>query len=223
MLNSKDMTLTKIIDITLPITAELPAWPGSPGLVVSDVASIDEDGYHETSFSMGCHYGTHIDAPSHFLKSGATVDVLPLDVLIGKAYVANLCGKASVTADDLSRLALPNGVERLLIRTDNSQLWSAGEMHFREDFSALTLDGAEWLIDQSLSLVGVDGLSVQRFHDSNRTHEILLSAGVVIVEGLNLGGVDEGLYELICLPLPVVGAEASPARVVLRKLEKPDP
>ncbi len=211
--------LTKIIDITLPITANLPVWPGSPGLTLSQVAALDDDGYNETFLSMGCHYGTHIDAPSHFLKSDATVDTLPLETLIGSAYVANLCGTAAITASDLSRLVLPEGAERLLIKTDNSKLWSEGDKPFRKDFSALTLDAAEWLVDRSFSLIGVDGLSVQLFHESNRTHELLLSAGVVILEGLNLAEVDEGGYELICLPLPLVGAEAAPARVVLRCLE----
>lgn len=208
--------LTRIVDISLPLTSTLPCWPGTPGLEVRTVAQLEERGYNETHVSLGAHVGTHVDAPSHFLESEKTVDTLPLEVLIGEAYVADVPGEPAITAAILETLVLPRDVERILFKTDNSRLWTAGDQPFREDFVALTLDGAEWLVTHGVRLVGIDYLSIQRFHDSNQTHIALLEAGVVIVEGLNLSGVVGGKCELLCLPLAIAGVEGAPARAVLR-------
>lgn len=164
------------------------------------------------------HVGTHVDAPWHFLKNGATVEQLPLDILIGPAIVAYLPGASAITASDLADLALPTGTKRLLLRTSNSELWAAGVTEFRTDYVALTADAARWVVDQSIYLIGVDYLSVQRYEDDPLTHQILLEAGVIILEGLNLAGVRPGVYELICLPIHLVGADGAPARVVLRRV-----
>lgn len=93
----------------------------------------------------------------------------------------------------------------------------AGASEFNKDFVALTVEAAEWLAKAGIGLVGIDYLSIQLFEDSSRTHEALLEAGIVILEGLNLHGIEPGSYELICLPLAICGAEGAPARVVLRK------
>jgi len=209
--------LKTVFDITLPITPELPLWPGTPGLEVTQVAQLEVDGYSETRICIGSHVGTHVDAPSHFLDSETTVDKLPLQILIGETLVVDLRGELSITAEILERLALPSGLERLLLKTDNSKLWVAGNRDFYKDYVALTLDGAEWLVDRGIRLVGIDYLSIQRFNDSNKTHSILLAANIIIIEGLNLTRVPVGFYELICLPLPIAGAEGAPARVLLRQ------
>ena len=159
-----------------------------------------------------------MDAPAHFLADGAAVDALPLDVLVGPAFVASLPEAESVSAVDLAGLHLPQGTSRLLLKTRNSGLWSAHPGEFRTDYVALTADAAQWLVDRHVRLVGVDYLSVQRYGDSPRTHQLLLAAGVVIVEGLDLSRVAAGPYELICLPLRLTGAEGAPARAVLRRL-----
>lgn len=164
------------------------------------------------------HIGTHVDAPWHFLEDGATVEQLPLDIMIGPATVAYLSEVSAVHASDLADLALPQGTKRLLLRTRNSELWAAGVTEFREDYVALAADAARWLVDQGIRLIGVDYLSVQRYKDSPLTHQILLVAGVIIIEGLNLANVQPGAYELICLPLRLVGADGAPARAVLRRL-----
>jgi arylformamidase len=157
-----------------------------------------------------------VDAPSHFLVNGATVEQLSLEVLIGTAVVAYLPKVSAIAASDLEDLALPSGIERLLLRTRNSELWEAGVAEFRKDYVALTLDAAQWVVDQNISLIGVDYLSVQRYGDSALTHQVLLESGVVILEGLNLADIKPGGYELICLPIRLVGAEGAPARAVLR-------
>ena len=164
------------------------------------------------------HVGTHVDAPWHYLEDGNTVEQLPLDVLVGPAIVAYLPGVSAVTTGDLASVTLPTDTERLLLRTRNSELWAAEVTEFREDYVALTVDAARWVVDQGIRLVGVDYLSVQRYDDSPLTHQILLKADVIILEGLNLADVQPGAYELVCLPMLLVGAEGAPARAVLRHL-----
>ena len=119
-------------------------------------------------------------------------------------------------------LNLPSGIVRLLLRTRNSELWSVKIPEFKKDFVALTHDAAQWIVDKGIRLVGVDYLSVQRFYDDSRTHQILLGADVIALEGLDLSEVKPGFYELICLPLKLVGAEGAPTRVVLRQMPQPD-
>jgi len=166
------------------------------------------------------HIGTHVDAPWHFVSGGKTVEQLSLEVLIGTAVVAHLPQINAVTPEDLEALALPPNTQRLLLRTRNSQLWANKVSEFQTDFVALTADAAQWVVNQGIQLIGVDYLSVQRYYDSPLTHEILLGAGVVIVEGLNLTDVTPGLYDLVCLPLKLVGSDGAPARAVL--IEKDD-
>ena len=168
--------------------------------------------------TMSSHTGTHIDAPRHFVEGGATVENLCLETLNGEVFVASVTDVETISAKELELAGLPEGVERLLLKTSNSDLWSLGCGTFQKNFVALTLDGAEWLIRRGVKLVGIDYLSIQRFHDSNETHRVLLGNGVIVVEGLNLAYVEAGSYELLCLPLPIVGAEGAPARVVLRCL-----
>ena len=161
------------------------------------------------------HVGTHVDAPCHFLQEGTAVEELSLDVLIGPAYVAYLPEVKAVTSADLEELNLPPNTTRLLLCTTNSQLWANNVTEFNNDFVALTADGAQWLADKGIRLIGVDYLSVQRYYDSTLTHEILLKAGIIILEGLNLTNVTAGMYKLVCLPIKLVGSDGAPARAVL--------
>jgi len=211
--------LSDIIDISMPLHPHMPTWPGSVGFRLIRVMRL-EAGDPANVSRLGCdvHMGTHVDAPRHFLENGDTVEQLPLETLIGPAVVAYLPGVDAITADDLADLALPSGTKRLLLRTRNSDLWTARVNEFREDYVALTADAARWVVEQGICLIGVDYLSVQCYDDSPLTHQILLEEGIIILEGLNLAGVQPGIYELICLPLRLVGAEAAPARAVLRRM-----
>jgi arylformamidase len=122
-----------------------------------------------------------------------------------------------VTAPDLAAARIPLRTKRLLIKTSNSKFWARGETEFHTDYVGLGPDAAEWLVQRKIELVGVDYLSVAPWKESRPTHQILLSAGVVVVEGLDLSGVTPGSYELICLPLKLVGSDGAPARAVLMK------
>ena len=211
--------MDEIIDISLPLRPSLPIWPDSVGFRLTPTMRLEADEeYNVSRLDCDLHVGTHVDAPWHCVENGTTVDRLPLDILIGPAVVACLPEVGAVRGTDLADLKLPTGTKRLLLRTRNSELWAAEVTEFREDYVALTVDAARWVVDQGIRLVGVDYLSVQRYDDSPLTHQILLKADVIILEGLNLADVQPAAYELICLPLCLVGAEGAPARAVLRHL-----
>jgi arylformamidase len=207
------------IDITLPLSGDLPAWPGSSGFALQQTKSLTSgDEANETRLETNVHFGTHIDAPLHFIEDGCPVDRLALNVMIGPAVVAWLPNCPAVTAAELEMLRLPGGTRRLLLHTDNSRLWADEEKTFCTNFVALTEDGAQWVVDHGIDLIGIDYLSVQPLSDEPGVHRILLENDTIILEGLNLNAVEAGCYELVCLPLRLVGAEGAPARAVLIKV-----
>jgi arylformamidase len=206
-----------IYDISLSISPNLPTWPGDPGLKLEQYASMDKgDHYNATQISSSVHLGTHVDAPRHFLNDGSAVEQLPLEVLTGPCYVTQLPdGIEAITAEVLDRTEITSEMKRVLFGTSNSHYWAKGESKFQTDFVAITEDGAEWLVERGVQLVGVDYLSVAPYNDSIPTHAALLKAGVVIVEGLNLSNIMRGFYDLYCLPLKITGSDGAPARAIL--------
>jgi arylformamidase len=205
-----------IYDISLPISASLVVWPGDPPVSITAVAHLDRGDHATVSrLEMSAHTGTHVDAPAHFIQGGVGVDALDLSALVGLALVAEVREADALTADVLAELAIPLGAERVLFRTRNSNLWAQGKREFDEDFVAITEDGARWLIERGIRLVGVDYLSVGPFSAPRPTHQMLLQAGIVLVEGLNLSGIRPGIYQFMCLPLRIVGADGAPARAIL--------
>jgi arylformamidase len=211
--------LSAIIDISVPLKPDMPTWPDSVGLRLIRTMSLEAgDKANVSRLDCDVHMGTHVDAPWHFLNDGFTVDEMSLDVLIGPATVAYLPEASVITANELADLNLASGIQRLLLKTRNSGLWAAGVTKFRKDYVALSADASRWVVDRGIRLVGIDYLSVQCYEDNPLTHQILMQAGVIIVEGLNLAGVQAGSYELICLPIRLVGADGAPVRAVLRPL-----
>jgi arylformamidase len=206
-----------IYDISLTISPSLPTWPGDPGLTLEQFEAMDSGAHvNVTKISTSVHMGTHVDAPHHFLNDGRTVEDLPLDVLTGPCYVTQLPdGIDAITAEVLDRTEITADMKRVLFGTSNSHFWAHGETEFQEEFVAITEDGAEWLVERGVQLVGVDYLSVAPFGDSEPTHKVLLKAGVVVVEGLNLSMVMRGFYDLYCLPLKIAGSDGAPARAIL--------
>lgn len=207
--------MVKILDISVGLHSQLPTWPGGLKFQLQPTKTIDQHGVNVSKINSSVHVGTHVDAPSHFIDGGNTVEQLPLEALIGRAVVISATDVTAITADLLNKLNIPQDTERLLFKTSNSQLWSQGISEFQQDYVALTADAAQWVVDAGIQLVGVDYLSVQRFNDSPLTHQILLTAGVVILEGINLAEIAPGEYQLICLPLKIIGSEGAPARAVL--------
>lgn len=196
----------------------MPAWPGSTPFELVWTRRLDQ-GNSSNNSKLCCdsHAGTHVDAPYHFTMDGLTVDQLPLKTLIGPCRVVSLKNIPVIDVEVLESLALPDDVNRLLFKTDNSDRWTS-QNRFDDEYVCLADEAAKWLVRHTILLVGIDYLSIGSYRDGVKTHQILLSGGIIIIEGLNLSCVDAGDYELICLPLNPKGAEAAPARVVLRSL-----
>jgi arylformamidase len=207
----------KIYDLTLTLTADFPAWPGDPEIQLGRVSKLEDgENCNVSALSLSVHSGTHLDAPYHFIADGQTVDKLPLEVLMGAAQVVQIPDACKlITAEVLKEAGIAPETQRLLLRTQNSHYWANPPYRFKTQFTAISADGAAYLVERGIKLVGIDYLSVAPFRASRPTHVILLSAGIIPVEGLNLANVPAGFYQLYCLPLKLAGADGAPARVVL--------
>jgi arylformamidase len=208
--------VSRIYDISVPITDGGVTYPGNPPIRVSYQQAISKGaGANVSEISFGSHTATHIDAAKHFIDDGASVDAIPLELLIGPALVIAFpddvmsIGRAQLMAHPIK------GHERVLLRTRNSCFW--GKPDFVRDYTYLAPDGADYLVELGVRLVGIDYLSIEQFQSGDhRTHLTLLGNGTVIIEGLNLLAPRAGIYELICLPLLMQGIDGAPARAVLR-------
>lgn len=209
-------TEQKILDITVPLSTSLVVWPGHKPPSITRRSDLSK-GDHSTNSNLafGAHAGTHVDAPAHFIPGGSLVDTLDLNLLIGEVLVVDAAQVAALSADILDSFSIPSGTKRVLFRTRNSQRWFNNEPEFNEAYVGITKSGAQWLVDRGVRLVGTDYLSVAAYAENVPAHRVLLGAGIILVETLNLHDVAPGVYELICLPLKISGAEAAPARVVL--------
>ena len=209
-------------DISLPITEDLPTWPGDPVIILDKISQISEgEVANLTHISSSVHIGTHIDAPYHFLGNGETVENIPLDLLVGPAEVIEISTDQDITAKDLQNVGVTGKNKRLLVKTSNSNFWAEGVSEFQEDFISLKPEAAAYLVDCGVEVVGIDYLSIGPFSDPEPTHRVLLKAGVLIIEGLDLSRIDPGTYRLMCLPLKIVGSDGAPARVLLQEESSP--
>ena len=207
----------KIHDISITVTPELPVWPGDPPIVLERVSKMEEGEHNNVSqMAMSVHVGTHVDAAYHFIADGNTIEQLPLEALVGPAQVVELPGDCmSITEEVLKMAEITAGVERVLFKTRNSAFWTRPNLPFQTNFTAVSPDGAAYLVVRGIRLVGIDYFSIAPFGDSIPTHRILLNAGVVILEGVDLSAVPAGHYQLFCLPLKLGGSDGAPARAIL--------
>ena len=213
------MVSPEFIDITIPLTDGIAVYPGEPGPQLTPLARIaNGDPANVSHLSFGTHTGTHVDAPRHFIEGAPTVESMSLDALCGPARVVRINDPVAVHRAELERMKW-EGVERVLFQTRNEALWD--KPSFQKDFVYLAKDAAEWLLARRVRLVGIDYLSIEAFHSKDYSvHHLLLEAGVVIVEGLDLRRMTPGDYDLWCLPLKVVGADGAPCRAVLSSRRK---
>jgi arylformamidase len=207
--------VSRIYDISMPIRSGGIVYPGNPDIDITLQQAVAKGaGANVSAIRFGSHTGTHADASRHFFDDGQPVDQIPLDRLIGPAILVSFpdnvraIGAAELKAHDL------RGRTRILLRTRNSALLS--QKQFAPDYTYLAPDGAEYLVDKGVELVGIDYLSIEQFHSGHhRTHRTLLAKSVVILEGLDLSAPPPGEYQLICLPLRIEGCDGAPARAVL--------
>lgn len=207
----------KIHDISLTITPQLPVWPGDPAVELERITKM-EDGEHNNISRIACgvHVGTHVDAPYHFIADGKTIERLALDALVGLAQVVEVPGNAQlIGAKALKEAGIAPGMQRVLLKTSNNRYWQQPGLPFQKDFAALSPDGAAYLVEHGVRLVGIDYFSIAPFGDSVPTHRTLLGAEVVVLEGIDLSQVAPGSYQLYCLPLKLGGSDGAPARAIL--------
>jgi arylformamidase len=194
----------EIFDVTRPLSNETLVYPGD---VKPDFIQRDEGKYLISDLHMSTHTGTHIDAPVHYLKSGEPIDAIPLTNLIGRCRVIDLGSAGStITAEKT------DNITRLLIKTSFS-----GYNQFVENYPSLSFEAAQLLTSKGIQCVGIDSPSIESFHCDGAVHRELLGRGCIIIELLDLSGINEGDYDMIALPLRLEGLDGSPARVVLMK------
>ena len=201
----------EILDVSIPIRTRMPIYPANAGVALRRIYAIADGAVANVSaVDLGAHTGTHVDAPNHFLDGAGGVDTVALAPLIGPAVVVDATGvDKTLDAAAVAAAGVPAGAERVLFRTRNSQLWEQDE--FSEDFVSFDASGARALLDAGVRLVGIDYLSI----GDPGAHRALLGADVAVVEGLDLRAVEPGPYQLVCLPLKLVGSDGGPARAVL--------
>ena len=207
-----------VVDISVPIHDAMTVYRGNPAVRIRAAMTLARDGVNLSEICLGSHTGTHVDAPVHFVRGGAGIDRVDLRRFVGPSFVADLSDvRGGIGAEDLERAAIPRRTSRLLLRTRNSRLWHPARP-FTTEFVYLAPDGADWLLDRGVRLVGIDYLSIEGFHVTGApTHRRLLGAGVPIVEGLDLYRVRPGRWNLIALPLRIEKGDAGLTRAVLTK------
>jgi arylformamidase len=207
----------EIIDITAPVSRRSVMWPSSEPPSQQFTSHTDRgDPSTVSRWELSAHTGTHADARMHFIPGGWTIDALELSRCVGPCRVVDLTHlEGHVSRADLETAGVA-GTARLLLKTRNSELGLLNREAFAEDYAAISLEAAEYLVEIGVETVGVDYLSVEPFEDKEfNTHHTLLGADVVILEGLVLAEVEPGEYFLACLPLKLVGSDGSPVRAIL--------
>jgi arylformamidase len=208
----------RIVDVSVPIQDAMTVYRGNPPVRIRPAMTLAKDGVNLSELCLGSHTGTHVDAPSHFIKGGKGIDRVELRRFIGPAWVADLRAvKGGIGAEQLRRARIPKGTRRVLLRTTNSRLWHPTRP-FRTDFVYLAADGAAWMVERGVELVGIDYLSIEGYRVAGApTHKRLLGAGIPIVEGLDLFKVGPGTWQLVALPLRIRHGDAGLTRAVVWK------
>lgn len=196
-----------MIDISIPLNKGLITYPGDAPYEEYEYYTHEEDHVHIMRVLMETHTGTHFDAPYHMIPTGKKANEIELDKFIGPVTVLESSGNF-ITEGDVPE----NHKERVIFKTRNSEMYDS----FHSDFSYLSTEAAEKLIEHGTTLVGIDYLSIEKFGSSDPVvHKRLMASGIVILEGLCLKDVEPGDYELICLPLKM-HEDGAPCRAILR-------
>lgn len=206
--------MRKFLDITFPLNAAMTVWAGDPPVEIESVREVGKGSRSMVSrLQLSSHAGTHLDAPSHFIENGKTVDALDPAVLIGECLVVEVKDN-EISAGVLDSLDIPRDIERVIFKTANTTRFSGTEPFFT-DYVGISTCGAHRLVDMGIKLVGVDYLSAAAYSDILEVHHILLRKDIVLLETLNLKDAAPGRYELVCLPLKLQGVDGSPCRALL--------
>jgi kynurenine formamidase len=207
--------MRRVLDLSMPLES------GMRGVSITPAMTLESDGWNASTLSLYSHCGTHMDAPCHFETGATGVDKLPLDACVGSTIVVDLTPvdlseEISVERFKAAAPAQDWDGARVLLRTD----WSLriGTPDYRDRLPRISLDLANWFVENKVALIGVEPPSIANVHDLDevaRIHQVLLNAGVVIIEGLTgLDRLPAEQFTLVALPLPISGGDGSPARVI---------
>ncbi|HEQ97934.1 MAG TPA: cyclase family protein [candidate division Zixibacteria bacterium] len=209
---------TEWIDISVTIRDNMITWPGDSKVNIGREMEIARgDTANLTHLDMSAHTGTHMDAPLHFMENGKDISRMPLSAVIGEVRVLEINGVDVIGTEDLKRHEIKKD-ERILFKTKNSDLnWY--DEPFNENFVHLSTEAAEYLANLKVQMVGIDYLSISGYKKNEaRVHKAILQAGIWVIEGLNLTGINPGRYELVCLPLKILGGDGAPARAIIKPI-----
>ncbi len=204
-----------LIDVTLAMRNGMAGFPDDPPFEMTSIASISGGSSCNLCLLKLCsHTGTHVDPPRHYSDSGFSIDQIPLNRLVGEGVILDMRGKQRIGAKDIQRSDF-RGHSRVLFKTDNSLNLHNGI--FSVDFCHLTLDGALFLVQNGIELVGIDYLSIESFAASDApVHKTILGSGAIIVESLDLLDAPVGPCRIYCFPLRIIDADGAPARVLIQ-------
>jgi arylformamidase len=202
----------KIYDISMTLGAETPVYPGDAPLNFTPMITYEKDGYNMLSLGkLTAHFGTHLDAPLHFVDHGQSIDQYAPETFIRPAQVIALDAPV-ITREVLETCTIQPG-HALLFKTRNT---TAAADLTPDNAVYISRSGAELLVERGVTLVGLDYLTVEKIGDTTfPAHRILLGNGVIILENIVMGQVEPGLYTLICLPLKIAAGDGSPVRAIL--------
>jgi arylformamidase len=208
----------KWIDVSLTLKANMVHWPTDPPFFIERMRDMDKgDTVNLSKITMGAHSGTHVDAPVHFIKGANGVDQIPIDSLTGPARIIEIADADTIEKKELAGRGIKKG-ERILLRTRNSINKLLHKDAFIEDFVYLEKDAAEFLVTCGIKTLGIDYLSVGGYKKNGPDiHRMLLGAGILIIEGLDLTEALPGLYDMICLPVKILDSDGAPARVIVKR------
>jgi arylformamidase len=211
------MATAEWIDVSATISDGMLHWPSDPPTKIYQDEKIGVNGAvaNVTTISASAHLGTHVDAPLHFFANAMDVSAINLEILIGPAKVIQIQDKEKISYDEIKKYAISEN-DRILFRTHNSDTdWEREP--FMKDYVYLATDAARHLSDMGVKCIGVDYLSIGGKENNPEVHRLLLGKPIIIIEGLKLGHVEPGSYDMICLPLKIKGSDGGPARVILKK------
>lgn len=203
-----------LYDATLAIHEGILTFPGDPQFSLERIFERQKGApFNLSLMRLATHLGTHVDPPAHYLPGGATVEHVPVDLMVGPGVVLDVLGRKDIDRETLEACGIGDS-QRVLLKTDNGRRLLDPE--FYADYAALTEDGARFLVDKGVKLVGIDYLSIEQWEDTKApVHHMLLAAGILIVEGLCLADVPAGPCRIYCLPLKISGGDGAPARVLI--------
>ncbi len=203
----------KVVDLSHIISCGMPVYPGTENPKILEVATISSDGFSEREFTLSTHTGTHVDAPSHIISDGRTLDCMNADTFVGQALIIKIDEK-NISLEFLKTYEPDlKGTDYVLLKTGHSSFW--GSDKYFDSYPILDQDAAVWLSEMKLKGIGIDAVSVDSFDSIELPiHRIFLEKGVLIIENLtNLEKLDTLKFQLVCAPLNLEGADGSPTRV----------